>query len=258
MNGIPCEILKDDRASTNLISKDFYNRYKEHIVVEEASISLSHSSKSNEETDCKVTKKLTIRMGEHEYRSNFVLGDTRYNIILGTPSHNDLSPDTDYESRTIRIGNVSIQGKMDLLTRTSVSNISIRGFRKLVSTKGTEIFKAVIISVGPNEKQFGQAPIHPEMVSVVEEFSDVFQSTLPSGLPPKWSVDHEIETDTSVKIPNRRLFKLSPDELSTTREYIRERKKADELESARVRMGLLYSLRSNTENHYEQLLTAGY
>lgn len=50
-------------------------------------------------------------------------------------------------------------------------------------------------------------------------------------LPPKRSVDHDIETDPLAKIPSRRLFRLSPDELRPIRQYINEN-----LEIGRIRL----------------------
>lgn len=77
---------------------------------------------------------------------------------------------------------------------------------------------------------FGKQTKDPELMEIIDEYSDVFRSTLPKGLPPVRNVDHEIETDPNQKIPNRSLFRLSPDELRATREYI-----AENLENGRIR-----------------------
>ena len=86
-------------------------------------------------------------------------------------------------------------------------------------------------SVEREQDEFGKSTSDSEMNNIVEEYSDVFQSTLPSGLPPKRSIDHKNETDPQAKIPIRRLFQLSPDELRATRENIREN-----LENGRIRL----------------------
>ncbi len=71
----------------------------------------------------------------------------------------------------------------------------------------------------------------PEMKRVVVEYSEVFRYTLPIGLLPERSIDHEIKTDPEAEIPNRRLFKSSLDKLRATREYT-----AENLPAGRIRL----------------------
>ncbi len=123
-----------------------------------------------------------------------------------------MNPKTDYRQGIVRIGDLTIQGTEYLPEGSEVSNMSIKGFRRLLRKKGTKLFACYVNSVDGIKESFGKSSSDPEMNKIIGKYSDVFRSTLPSGLPPKRSVDHEIETDSNAKIPNRRLFKLSPDE----------------------------------------------
>lgn len=218
----PCTILKDDGASTNIISIEFYKKHKDSFIVEPTNVSLSHSSNESEELGCNMTNMVTVRIGEHEYKSRFILANTRYDVILGTPWHKDVQPLSNYTQNIVRIGHVLINGKKYDANEYSVSNVSRKGFRKLLKKQGTQVFTVFVNSIGAKEDSFGTMTSDPEMLKILEEYSDVFRSTLPDGLPPKREVDHEIITEADEKIPNRRLFRLSPDELRATREYIKE------------------------------------
>ncbi len=159
------------------------------------------------------------------------MADTRYDVILGTPWHQDVQPKANYRDHTLSIGGKILKGKFDETKNSEVSAISCKGFKNLIHEKGTQVFACIINSIGTPQDQFGEPAEDPEMKEIVSEYSDVFRSNLPSGLPPRRSVDHEIITEPDVKIPNRRLFRLSPEELRATREYIKEN-----LENGRLRV----------------------
>jgi hypothetical protein len=62
--------------------------------------------------------------------------------------------------------------------------------------------------------------IDPRMNSPFKDYSDVFRSELPEGLPPKRSVDHGIETEHGAKPPHRSLYQLSSAELQAAKDYV--------------------------------------
>ena len=82
---------------------------------------------------------------------------------------------------------------------------------KLMRQTGPQVYAVILNTLETNEESFGQVSEDPKMMEVVHNYSDVFRTTLPDGLPPKRSVDHQIETHPNEKVPNRRLFKLSPE-----------------------------------------------
>lgn len=231
IEGVDCRILKDDGASTNIISKSFYARNKDKFCTIESRVSLAHSSESTEEADCEMVEMVTLKIGGHAYQSRFLLANTRYDVILGTPWHKDVMPRACYDEQKVVIGDQVLNGMKYDGSENNVSNISIKKFRRLMKEKGTQVYAVVLNALESTEYSFGRSPTDPELQNIVKEYSDVFRSELPKGLPPKRSIDHEIITDKDAKIPNRRLFRLSPDELRATREYIK-----DNLESGRIRL----------------------
>ncbi len=228
----PCRVLKDDGANTNIISKSFYEKHKEKFATSQTSVDVSHSTNGADEESCTIVENARLDIQGHQYESKFVVADTRYYTILGTPWHRDVQPETNYDEGTVRIGDVviasSTTGKGCTL---SMNTISLGEFRRSAKEKGTQVFAVVVNDIETNHENFGQATDDPELGKIIEQFSDVFQSQLPPGLPPIRTVDHAIETDPDAKIPYRRLFKLSPQELKATREYI-----ADNLENGRIRL----------------------
>lgn len=59
-----------------------------------------------------------------------------------------------------------------------------------------------------------------DIKALKDEFSTVFRSDLPNGLPPRREVDHEIEIEENSTPPHRGIFQLSPAELLATKEYV--------------------------------------
>ena len=57
-----------------------------------------------------------------------------------------------------------------------------------------------------------ETPSCPELQETLDEFKDVFRNELPAGLPPKRSVDHEIDTGDAVPV-NRNAYPLSVSQL---------------------------------------------
>lgn len=53
---------------------------------------LSHSSSYSDEEECELIDPVKIRIGGNEYKYKFVLEDTLYDVILGTPWHKDVNP----------------------------------------------------------------------------------------------------------------------------------------------------------------------
>ena len=59
-----------------------------------------------------------------------------------------------------------------------------------------------------------------KLEQLLADFESVFKPELPSGLPPKRSVDHEIQVEEDSKPPHRPLSQLSPVELEAAKEYV--------------------------------------
>lgn len=54
VENIPCTILKDDGASTNIMSRMFYEQNQSVFEKLRSNVILSHSSQGSEEVDCEM------------------------------------------------------------------------------------------------------------------------------------------------------------------------------------------------------------
>lgn len=77
----------------------------------ESNVSLSHSSNGSDEVYCEMIDVSTIQIGEHLYKSKFMMADTRFDVIPGTILHKDMNPSASYGTCTIEVGNEVIRGK---------------------------------------------------------------------------------------------------------------------------------------------------
>lgn len=78
----------------------------------------------------------------------------------------------------------------------------IKGFRKLLRKKKTQTNFCYINYVDEmyaTQEFYGQETSDSGMLEIVDEFKDVFRSNLSKSLSPYRSVDHEINTNETVK-----------------------------------------------------------
>ena len=72
---------------------------------------------------------MLLEIQEHQYESRFVVADTRYDIILGTPWHRDVKPKTNYERGIVEIGEHVIQGNRVKDRAYRMTNIGMKPFK---------------------------------------------------------------------------------------------------------------------------------
>lgn len=62
---------------------------------------VAHSMEGSEELPVKSLRGRSLVVQGHHYRSNFVVRDARYEVILGMPWHSEEQPNTNYDSSTV-------------------------------------------------------------------------------------------------------------------------------------------------------------
>ena len=65
-------------------------------------------------------------------------------------------------------------------------------------------------------------PQHRKAAALLKEFSDVFPSGLPHGLPPSRTIEHRIELEADAQPPSRPTFRMSPKELDELKKQLDE------------------------------------
>lgn len=78
-------VLKDDGCNTNVISRTFVNRNRHLFNIKKTSVTIHHSNKKIIEKAEDVIVDAEIEIGSHTYRSNWIVADCRYDILLGMP-----------------------------------------------------------------------------------------------------------------------------------------------------------------------------
>ena len=108
LNGVRATVLKDDGCSTNLVSKRFVDRNRQLFKLKKAEVPIMHSKEDSEEMATEIVLNGTLKIGFHTYTSNWVVGDSRYDVLLGMPWHVATDPKIDYVNHKIVVGNESI------------------------------------------------------------------------------------------------------------------------------------------------------
>jgi hypothetical protein len=177
-----------------------------------------------------------LKVGNHEYVSNFVVANCRYDVLLGMPWNVASNPRVSYTAQEVQLNDGALPvstGAEEFGRVAKVHNMNIKRFRrelrKMQTRDDFKVFQLDELSnmdCKENEKQ----KINPKIKPLLTHYSDVFRSELPDGLPPKRSVDHAIETEHGAKPPHRSLYQLSPAELQAAKEYV-----ADLIKTKRIR-----------------------
>ncbi|PKU68071.1 RNA-directed DNA polymerase [Dendrobium catenatum] len=70
--------------------------------------------------------------------------------------------------------------------------------------------------------QYDRQTTHDVILNLIEEFADVFPAEIPAGLPPKRTIQHEIELIPGSILPNRPSYRLRPDEHEQIQKQLEE------------------------------------
>jgi hypothetical protein len=231
LEGKSFRVLKDDGCNTDVMSYEFFKRYKKLLRWKSCEVEVRHSKSGLSENSSTVVLGATLNIRNHKYISNWLVADCRYDLLLGMPWHVSNNPVVNYQKRFIKIGNgiINVPREKRKLS-TEAMNMSVNEFRRLVNQKRNDpevqIFKAVPNYDLSDEKDASKKSLldcsHKGLRNVLQRFESVFQSELPSGLPPEREVDHEIETEKDAKPPHRSLYQLSPVELNATKKYVED------------------------------------
>lgn len=138
MHGQKVTVLKDDGCNTNVVSKAFFRKNGHLFQTEEAKITITHSKRDSRETARQVILNGEVREGPHVYRSNWAVGDCRYDVLLGMPWHKDKTPSVDYAMPSVAVGGdfVPLQHFSAEERKTiRVTNLGVKRFRRLVKKK---------------------------------------------------------------------------------------------------------------------------
>ena len=229
MKGQTVDILKDDGCNTNVMSSSFIKKHGHLLTLKKDNLSITHSENKTTETATQLVVDAEVRIGAHRYRSNFAVVNCRYDILLGMPWNKSENPSVDYAGKKVRVDGMELPRRPSPeKLEAGITNLSIKKFRSLVREHGAkedfELYhvvpvlrkrekgKAVLnnVELSDVDRLINDNPKHTRLANLLKKYESVFRSELPQGLPPKRSIDHEIETEKGAKPPKRSLFQLSP------------------------------------------------
>lgn len=217
-------VLKDDGCNTNVLSRSFVKANRDILDVRSSSATINHSNRNSVEHSSEIVVDAEIEIGPHKYRSNWVVSDCRYDVLLGMPWHQDTCPKMDYETGELKIGNSVLPLHRDPSRDVTISNLGVKKFRSLLRKKKNKTNEIMIFQVRLvnhiSKIDSAKMDKDEEITALEREFSKVFRDDLPEGLPPERDVDHRIETTPDSSPPHRGMFQLSPAELLATKDYI--------------------------------------
>ena len=84
-------------------------------------------------------------------------------------------------------------------------------WRELQENPST-ILHYVLICKGPSSAINDLTNIPPSLLSLLQEFQDVFPDELPHGLPPLRGIGHRIDLIPGAPLPNRAAYRTNPEE----------------------------------------------
>lgn len=255
--GKTVSILADDGCSSNIISKEFIEQNETLFKtrLKKTNIRIEHSKSDSTEEPMGGMENGTVSFQGHEYTSNWVVADSRYDIILGMPWHEEMNVRKNYHQREVFVKSLRLQEEETNSDKIRVSNISVKKFRRGIRTNQfIEIFavRAVTGKVKTGrplkdsisnqaedafQKLLNNHENEAEIVELLTEYAEIFKSKLPAGLPPKREVDHRIDIKEGCQPPFRKLYQLSPAELLAAKEYIEENLKSGKIRPSKSPYG---------------------
>ena len=148
LEGRRVQVLKDDGCNTNVLSREFFEKNKNRLKWRECDVEVRHSKQDSVEKSSEVVIGATLIIEKHVYKSNWLVANCRYDVLLGIPWHVSNNPDTNYEHRTVKVGFHSLCSyESSTKDKSEVFNMSVKKFRNLISSqnsnKSVQIFQLV-------------------------------------------------------------------------------------------------------------------
>ena len=67
-----------------------------------------------------------------------------------------------------------------------------------------------------------QQSLPPTVANILQEYSDVFPSEIPAGLPPMRGIEHQIDLIPGASLPNRAPYRTNPEETKEIQRQVQE------------------------------------
>ena len=231
INGYPALILLDCGSTHDLISLDFVQRHK--IVTRKGDGQLTVTMADGHACTESLTRTNDLDLvlpDLHERMMFTVFPLAKYDAILGKPWLAKNNPSINYSTNEVQIGTGRSWTACDTSGTISKDDVQLNFISgkqaRHAIRKGEEGFLAWITTEDQTES--ADLTLHEvidtssdsnqrerqKLLSLLNDYSDVFPEELPSRLPPKRSVDHDIDLFPGASPPSKPPYRLSQPMLS--------------------------------------------
>lgn len=226
INGHPARILIDGGVERNFISSSFQKRHSLPlhprnpipIVLPDGSSSITQHT-------------VPITLTRDNYADNLdplLYPLKSYDLILGKPWLTTINPDINWRTNDLhflhRGYNVvwSCRGSApsSITAKSGGCFLSHMHFHPLAAQPGNEVFLALVKTTSATTPS--TPPVPAEVLLIIDEFRDVFPTSLPDDLPPDHGDAMKIDTDSTADRPVRLVIRLSIAELDELRKQLDE------------------------------------
>jgi hypothetical protein len=107
---------------------------------------------------------------------------------------------------------IKLKGHCLLVTKSGVNE-----FFASTSVAYALVCKDALISI--QDKQHSLPPV---VANILQEYSDVFTSEIPEGMPPIRGIEHQIDLIPSASLPNRAPYRTNPEETKEIQRQVQE------------------------------------
>lgn len=128
-------ILKDDGCNTNVMAKSFVDKNLRLLNIRKTQVKVNHSDKDVSEDANEIVIDAELEIGKMKYRSNWIVANCRYEILLGIPWHIKCKPTMDYGSGCLKLGDIELPTSWESSRSVPVHNIGVKKFRSLLRKK---------------------------------------------------------------------------------------------------------------------------
>lgn len=235
LNSLPVQLLKDDGCNTNIVSKRLVNRNRYFFRLAKKSCVIQHSKEYANEITTDMILNGTVKIESHTFRTNWLVPDCRYDVLLGMPWHVKFKPTVDYEKRIVKGNSAGKSVKASEMkdqnaASVKVASMIVKMVRQMLTREPSSRFQVFkVLTKHPIKYRMKSRNPDLRMNRLMKKFQSVFQSELPDGLPQKWFVDHAVEVEDGSKPPHRRLYQFSPAEQKAANEYIEDLLKKEKI-----------------------------
>lgn len=149
INGVKVRVLKDDGCNTNVVSKRLVKKFRHCFKVVDDDVLVQHSDKDSNERSSQVVLNGTLKIGNHTYTSNWVVANSRYDVLLGMPWPVAHKPTIQYDTGVVKVGDVSLNPyqceECDDSGPVKITNLGVRKFRRMIKNASGyfEVFQLV-------------------------------------------------------------------------------------------------------------------